>query len=436
MPAPKPVVGAPVDPSPPQGPKGGRVSGAIAKQRIHPIRYGVIPLGGAAGAEGEFVRQIEETLGGASRVAPLGRARAGIYLLVKYAIEATGRRKVFMSPYTIPDLVNMVTLAGGEPVFYDHEPASTRCDIEYIRETLDTSFACVLLTHYHVNETRIDQLLQLCRKFGTLLFDDCALSFGGAVNGKPIGSLTDASVFSFSSFKLVNFFWGGMVATPSSELYDWITTRLAEWPRLNLLDYVRAARICLTYDIATRPALFRSLVYPALRGLSLLGRDTRVLEYARIESARFDGSLASRPHPAAFTEWMHKLDGAPQLLARRRDVARIYQSELSEFAVSQPTAADMQEGCFVNYPIMVRPERRDEVCQTMIRQGFDIGRSLYCNSHRLPLYAGLQGKSDNIDKLANGSVYLPTHFGVSHQYAKDIAGALKVLLEKMDTPHL
>ena len=71
----------------------------------------------------------------------------------------------------------------------------------------------MIVTHYHVNERRLPEIAELCRGHGAYLFDDCALSFGGSIGGRPIGTLTDASVFSFSSFKLLNYFWGGLITT-------------------------------------------------------------------------------------------------------------------------------------------------------------------------------------------------------------------------------
>jgi hypothetical protein len=43
----------------------------------------------------------------------------------------------------------------------------------------------VLITHYHVNEARLPQIAELCRIHGAYLFDDCAISFGGSINGRP-----------------------------------------------------------------------------------------------------------------------------------------------------------------------------------------------------------------------------------------------------------
>src|SRR5262249_702846 len=140
-----------------------------------------------------------------------------------------------------------------------------------------------------------------------LLFDDCAIAFGGEVDGRPIGALTDASVFSFSSFKLLNYFWGGLISTRNEALARRITRIEASWPRLRTRDYARQVKDCARYDFATSPVLFRSLVFPMLRSRTGKTAQLRGLEHVRIESVELDYTLTSRPATAAYAEWRPKL---------------------------------------------------------------------------------------------------------------------------------
>jgi dTDP-4-amino-4,6-dideoxygalactose transaminase len=152
-------------------------------------------------------------------VIPIGRARAGIYILIKQTI-ARDRVEIVMSPYTIPDVVNMVIFAGGVPVFVDFLPGSTNVAVDAVDRAMSPRTAAVLLTHYHVNQEHLAEIGQLCRAKSVPLFDDCAIAFGADYDGAPIGGLTDASVMSFSSYKLLNYFWGGALAVRSGPLFQ------------------------------------------------------------------------------------------------------------------------------------------------------------------------------------------------------------------------
>jgi hypothetical protein len=86
--------------------------------------------------------------------------------------------------------------------------------------------------------------------------------------------------------------------------------------------------------------------------------------------------------------------------------------------------AVVENSCFVNFPVLVPEAHRDAICREMMVAGYDLGRSLYPNVHRQPKFLGAAGYSAQVDRLVNGSVYLPTHFGVSEAYAQELAGML------------
>src|SRR5260370_27541845 len=116
---------------------------------VYPIRYVTPWLARDGRSEPVFTAQLSRILGGESFIIPLGRARTGLYLLVKGAVTPA-RSRVIMSPYTIADVVNMVKFAGGQPVFVAFVPNSTNGAVDHLRALVDDRTACVLLTHYHV----------------------------------------------------------------------------------------------------------------------------------------------------------------------------------------------------------------------------------------------------------------------------------------------
>ncbi|HVZ51722.1 MAG TPA: DegT/DnrJ/EryC1/StrS family aminotransferase [Pseudolabrys sp.] len=394
---------------------------AVAKQRIAPISYLRLLTGGCEEDEARFRAAMRARFGADTHIVPFGRARSGIYLLVKFAVWG-GRRKVLLSPYTIPDVVTMVLLAGGEPVFFDFEPASTACDIAGLERLIDGDTACVMVTHHHVNEPRLTDIQDLCRARGVYLFDDCAIAFGGSIGGHPLGTLTDASVFSMSSFKTLNFFWGGMVATRNEAVAQFLQREMAPWPRLAIADYWKPAKACLQYDLASSPPLFDRVVFPLLARRAQKSGFAQSLENTRLETERLTPTLTSRPALAAFAEWNGKLAKVDKWLAHRRAIARVYARTLGEHMVGpRPDEAAFAGACFVNFPLNVTEQRRDVLCRDLMLAGLDVGKSLYPNVHRHPKFDRLPGHSANVDRLAKSTIYLPTHFGVSEAYATELA---------------
>jgi perosamine synthetase len=405
-----------------------RATRTVSKQRIMPLCYPRFLLGGRKLSEAGFIRKINDRLGPEIGPIPLGRARSGFYLLAKLAVKGA-RRQVLMSPFTLPDLVTMVQLAGGEPVFYDFEKDSTAASLENLFARIGDQTACVFVTHYHVNEPHLPEIAALCRAQGAYLFDDCALAFGGTIDGHPIGTLTDASVFSFSAFKLLNYFWGGLITTRDGDLSARAKGIVGNWPRLPSKGYLAALKACLRYDVASRPLAYGLAVFPTLRMKLKRSSSAKGLEHIRVETDTLDPSLTSRPSLAALSEWDAKIGEIDGWLAKRREVAAIYRRRLGRYMVSADTSdRAFSEACFVNFPIIVPGGRCDEVVRRMILDGYDVGRSLYPNSQRHPKFCTVPGETANVDKLVANTLYLPTHFGVTTNYAEEIADHLLALL--------
>ena len=72
----------------------------------------------------------------------------GLYLLIKLSIKER-KRKVILSAYTIPDVINMAVLAGGEPVFVDFNPRSTNVDVNHLETLIEDDVAALEWLRLH-----------------------------------------------------------------------------------------------------------------------------------------------------------------------------------------------------------------------------------------------------------------------------------------------
>jgi dTDP-4-amino-4,6-dideoxygalactose transaminase len=401
----------------------------IAKFRVTPISYAPFFSGSKPSDEALFIDKIRARMGKDLDVIPLGRARVGLHLLAKFAIR-NGRKKILLAPFTIPDVANMLALAGAELTFFDSLPNSTLCDVDALLKMIDEKTGCVLISHYHVNEASTEKIAERCRQVGALLFDDCAIAFGGSHHGKPLGSITDASVFSLSAFKAVNFFWGGFISTRNREIAAFVRHAVAEWPRLKLKTYAEQASKCLKYDLVTRPTIFQMVVFPVLRNRAK--KQNASLEWMRrIESETIDATLTSRPHLSAFREWNRKIGSLDQARQKRVEIARVYHRVLGQHMVSGTVSTDeFNEGSWVMYPVITRAGTRDDIRRQMMIAGFDIGVNYYPNVHKHEKFANAPGKSTNTEDMVTNSLHLPTHFGVTPEYAEAMASKLVELMAR------
>ena len=395
-----------------------------AKQIIYPLQYFRSSLRRDGASEESFEAKLASYLSCNVRVKAIGRARAGLYLLAKDTVSGK-RNKVILSPYTIPDVINMIRFAGGEPVFVDALPNSTNVDLDHLSELIDERTCCVIVTHYHFNQSRMKEIRDLLASKDILLFDDCALALGGSTFEGRIGSCTDGSVFSFSGFKALNFFWGGAVSTRSAELANRVSAEVEKWPRLRLVQYSEQIAKIVKYDLMTRNVVFSTLTFPLLRWRALR-RQGELLPMVRVDTKELDATILSRPSSQAIREWDRKLGLVDQFIHHRRAIAAIYNRVLHDRLISRETAAEVREGsCLVNYPICVDPELRTDIYKKIIASGFDVGLSLYPNVHEMQGFDKIAGRSQNVSRLVRSVITLPTHFRISEEYAARLADVVK-----------
>ena len=140
---------------------------------------------------------------GLSEVIPTTAGRVAFYYAVKYSID-NNKNKIIVCPFTIFDMINMITLAGGKPLFIDSEPFKTNIDTEILENTIikNKDIAAILITHYHTLDRNFDKIKKLCKKYDLKIIEDCAISIGTKKSFED----SDFVIFSFGIFKFISSF--------------------------------------------------------------------------------------------------------------------------------------------------------------------------------------------------------------------------------------
>jgi len=303
--------------------------------------------------------------------------------------------------------------------------------LDEARDLLDDTVCAVITTHYHLNQD-LTAIRAICAPRHAMLIDDCAIALGATERDGCIGGTTDASVFSFSGFKPLNYFWGGAITTHSIELSRQVNQEVAKWPRLKRAQYHGQLLKTLKYDLATRDSIFSAVTFPRLRRTILKDDKNEILPMVRVESTEIDQTLLSRPSLQAFEEWNRKLVYVADFLKHRRAIAAIYDRRLGDFLVGKEASTEVRSrSCWVNYPIRVNGGRRTEIYKTVLSQGMDIGLSLYPNVHEMPGFTNIAGHSENVARLVRSMIYLPTHPRISEDYATRLADVVASALRAL-----
>ena len=89
-----------------------------------------------------------------------------------------------------------ITINGATPVFVEPDE-HFGMDPDEIEDKITDKTKAVLVTHLYGMASRMDKIVQICKKHNLRLVEDCAQSHGACFNGKMMGTFGDVGCFSF-----------------------------------------------------------------------------------------------------------------------------------------------------------------------------------------------------------------------------------------------
>lgn len=134
-------------------------------------------------------------------------------------IKALGLQgEVITTPFTFPATVQALDWNQITPVFCDIEPHTLNIDPTKIEALITERTSAILGVHVFGNPCDVYQIQEIADRYGLKVIYDAAHAFGTTVNGVPIGTFGDMSMFSFHATKLFNTIEGGALTYRDSDL--------------------------------------------------------------------------------------------------------------------------------------------------------------------------------------------------------------------------
>ncbi len=130
------------------------------------------------------------------------------------ALGITSGERVVTTPFSFAATSNAIIHAGATPVFADVDPESCNLDPDATEAVLRRGgIRAILLVHLYGLPADMRAFRSLADRYGVLLIEDCAQAHGATIDGRRVGSLGDAAIFSFYPTKNMTTGEGGMVTT-------------------------------------------------------------------------------------------------------------------------------------------------------------------------------------------------------------------------------
>jgi dTDP-4-amino-4,6-dideoxygalactose transaminase len=177
-------------------------------------------------ASGQFilgpnVRSFEGELAASVGVAEAVGLNSGTDALVLAlrALDIGLGDEVITTPFTFFATSEAIVQVGATPVFVDIDPATFNIDPALIEAAITPRTRAILPVHLYGLPADMPTIMEIARRNGLLVIEDCAQAIGAEISGRRVGGFGDAGCFSFFPTKNLGAYGdGGALATDDPEL--------------------------------------------------------------------------------------------------------------------------------------------------------------------------------------------------------------------------
>jgi dTDP-4-amino-4,6-dideoxygalactose transaminase len=354
---------------------------------------------------------------------PIFNARVGIYYAVKKSISVE-KKKVLICPFTIFDVINMIILAGGEPIFIDSNKNSPHISLKEVKKNFNKNVACCIVTHYHNNCPDIDKIAKFCSQKKIKLIEDCALVIGATKKKKQVGYHGDYAVYSFGLLKTVSTYSMGLLRFKYKKDFD-------EFKYLNVQSknrYLSLILKALKFKFLMSPLLFNLFVFRLIKFGELF--DIKFLKNLTkndpnpILRKYLPKIFLTRPNYGLQKDVYRQFKLLPERLKQRRNNYKKYYSLIKNFKNIHSFKVNLKEDSCINFSILVR--NKSEFIKKLIKNNIDLSPYYYRNCANLKIFKKFKLKElKNLNDYVSKVVFFPTYGEIRTVYIHKIVNVIK-----------
>jgi len=378
----------------------------------------------------KFEQEFASFLGsGFVRTCSTEYGRMAFYFILK-ALQLPPGSEIIVPALTFWVVPEIARVAGLKVVFVDVDPATFTLSPAAVERAITPNTSAILPTHLYGMSCDMDPILDLARRHDLKVIEDCAHSLGATYKGRMVGTLGDASFFSFQAFKPLNTYGGGLAWTRDVD----VARRVAEfadqedWPTEQRIEKILwAGKWQHTF---IRPKVFTYSLFPLWYAASWTD--------AKPEQRLWENVRRLDPLPAHYRGRFTNVQAAigraglkrlPEFIDRTRRHARMLDEVLSEApGVTLPQAPPDRTHVYYQYCVYV--PNGDSIVKRCIRRGVDVAPMHVDVCTKMELFGG-NGKSMPGAEKASTAVQVPVYESLSDREVERVGLLVRKQLQRL-----
>lgn len=223
-------------------------------------------------------------------------ATSGLHL----ALEAIGigpGDEVITSTHTFTATAEVIRYLGADPVFVDIDDKTLNMDVAAVEAALSRggNVKAIMPVHMAGQACDMPALCRLAEEAGVRIVEDAAHALPTTSNGDRIGTVGDATVFSFYVTKTLATGEGGMITTDDDEIASRIRTMRLHGISRDVFDRYQSDRPSWYYEVVAPGFKYNMPDTAAAIGIHQLARLREMSDRRREIANRYLDALAGLP---------------------------------------------------------------------------------------------------------------------------------------------
>lgn len=337
-------------------------------------------------SEGKRVAEFEEKLAaqlGLVNPVAVNSGTSALHLALVLAGVGPGD-EVILPAQTFVATGLVVLAERARPVFADIQPATGNLCPRSVEAKITSRTKAVIPVHWAGDPCDMDEIHAVARRHGLVVIEDAAHALGATYHGRPVGTLSDYTCFSFQAIKHLTTGDGGAICCRDERKYR--EARARRWfgiDRANSKPSLLGER---AYDIAAVGYKYHLNDFAAALGLA-------------------------------------NLRSFPKRLARRRALAARYREELAGVCGLQllESRADRESACWL-FTVLV--ERREDFIRALAAEGI-VASVVHLRIDHNSVFGGVTPGLPGQEYFQERQVAIPLHEGVSERQAAKVLRVIR-----------
>lgn len=299
--------------------------------------------------------------------------RMAFYTILK-ALNVGPGDEVIMPGFTCSVMPNAIRRIGATTVFSDIDPDTFGSDASEIEKKITSRTKVIVAQHSFGIPCRIDKIVDLAKRRGLFLIEDCAISLDSSFRGTSVGNWGDAAIFSTDHSKPLNTIIGGFAFTRDEKIYKKIYHYAKDIEHLTNNHQVRLYKRFLFEREYDKPNNYtKGVLIDILRAKKRqLGLDRSGHVFLEADYTRNLSTTEDYPYPANLPYFLaqiglYELDRWKMEKERRKGILEKYLSISTKVSLKKYLPKAYRDAAFDIAPLrfVFRHPRKESIVQRM-----------------------------------------------------------------------